>query len=297
VDTNVANTLAELGRVYQDHGLNARAEPLHREALAIRRKALGDEHGETAVSLSDLASVLRLNGDLDGAEALLRQSLEVHRKTRGDAHAMTATTLHDVALITRAKGDAAAAESLLRRAMDIHRNALGERHPLVAVALNSLSRVLRDQGRHAEAAAALEAALDIARPALGSDHQLIAIYTLNLASVHLARGEPDAAEPLIREGLRVRLRSPQMVPNRRRIFPEDDWSLAATKCLLAAALTGLARYSEAEDLLLEAKRDLDASSSPPQRDVHETTTRLIALYTAWGKHDEAARYRALLRSP
>ena len=68
-------------------------------------EALGDDHGETAVSLSDLASVLRLNGDLDGAEALLRQSLEVHRQTRGEAHAMTATTLHDVALITAAKGD------------------------------------------------------------------------------------------------------------------------------------------------------------------------------------------------
>ena len=41
--TNVADTLAELGRIYQDQGLNERAEPLHREALAIRRKALGDE--------------------------------------------------------------------------------------------------------------------------------------------------------------------------------------------------------------------------------------------------------------
>ena len=45
-------------------GLNERAEPLQREALGIRRKVLGDEHRETAVSLSDLASVLRLNGDL-----------------------------------------------------------------------------------------------------------------------------------------------------------------------------------------------------------------------------------------
>ena len=294
--TSVAATLAELGRVYQDHGLNARAEPLHREALAIRRKALGDEHGETAVSLSDLASVLRLNGDLDGAEALLRNSLDVHRKTRGDAHAMTATTLHDVALITTAKGDGASAESLFRTAMDIHRKALGESHPLVAVTLNSLSRILRDQGRYGEAAAALEAALDIARPALGSHHQLIAIYTLNLASVHLVRGEPKTAEPLIREGLRVRLLSPQMVPNRRRIFPEDDWSIAAAKGLLGAALTGLARYSEAENALLEAKRDLEASSSLPHHDVQAAMTRLIALYTAWGKHDEAARYRALLRS-
>ena len=294
--TNVADTLAELGRIYQDQGLNDRAEPLHREALAIRRKALGDQHGETAVSLSDLASVLRLRGDLEGAEMLLRQSLEVHRKTRGGAHAMTATTLHDVALVTAAKGDVASAESLFRRAMDTHRKALGESHPLVAVTLNSLSRILRDQGRYDEAAAALEAALAIARPALGSEHQLIAIYTINLASVHLARKHPQAAEALLRDGLRIRIVSPQLIPNRRRIFPEDDWSVGATKSLLGASLIALTRYSEAEAVLLEAHKDLAAVSPPSRRDVHETITRLIGLYVAWGKHDEAAHYRALLRS-
>jgi serine/threonine protein kinase len=294
--TNVADTLAELGRIYQDQGLNDRAEPLHREALAIRRNALGDLHGETAVSLSDLASVLRLDGDLDGADALLRQSLEVNRRTRGDAHAMTATTMHDVALITAAKGDSASAEALFRTAMDIHRKTLGENHPLVAVTLNSLSRIMRDQGRDDEAARALDAALDIARPALGSEHQLTAIYTLNLAAVHLARKEPAAAEPLAREGLRVRLASPQTIPNRRRIFPDDDWSISAAKGLLGAVLTALARYSAAEEVLLEARRDLNRSSPPPSRDLHAVMTRLSELYTAWGKHDEAARYRALLAS-
>ena len=232
----VADTLAELGRIYQDQGLNARAEPLHREALAIRRKLLGERSGEAGTSMSDLASVLRLNGDLDGAEALLRQSLEINRTARGETHAMTATTLHDTALIAASKGDRAGAESTFRSVMEMHRRALGENHPLVAVTLNSLSRVLRDQGRYDEAAAALEQALFIARPALGSEHQLVAIYTLNLGAVQLARGEARAAEALIREGLRVRQLSPQMVPNRRRIRPEDDWSIDAAKELLAAAL-------------------------------------------------------------
>jgi serine/threonine protein kinase/tetratricopeptide (TPR) repeat protein len=293
--TNVANTLAELGRIYQDHGSNDRAEPLHREALAIRRKALGEQHGETAVSLSDLASVLRLKGDLESAEALLAQSLEINRATRGDGHAMTATTLHDAALIASAKGNAALAESQFRRAMDIHRRALGDSHPLVAVSLNSLARVLRDQGRYDEAAEALTGALEIARPALGNDHQLIAIYTINLGAVHLARGRPQLAEPLLREGLRVRLLSPQMVPNRRRIFPDDDCTVAATRSLLGAALVALARYAEAEALLLDARRELMGSSAPP-RDVNVTTQRLVDLYSAWGKRDDAARYRASLVS-
>jgi serine/threonine protein kinase/Tfp pilus assembly protein PilF len=292
--TNVADTLAELGRIYQDQGLNARAEPIHREALAIRRNALGDEHGETAVSYSDLASVLRLNGDLDGAEALLRQSLDVNRKTRGEGHAMTATTMHDAALVTAARGDRGAAERSFRTVMDIHRKALGDSHPLVAVTLNSLSRVLRDQGRHDEAAASLQAALDIARPALGHDHQLIAIYSINLGAVQLARGQPGAAEPLLRDGLRIRLLAPTLVPNRRRILPEDDWSVAATRSLLGAALTALARYDEAETVLLEAIRDLDATTPPPRRDLDATIARLVDLYRAWGRPDKAAQYQARL---
>jgi hypothetical protein len=63
---DVAVTLVELGRVYQDLGLNRRADPLLRESLVVRRKVLGDAHRETAVSLNAVASVLRLNGDLAG---------------------------------------------------------------------------------------------------------------------------------------------------------------------------------------------------------------------------------------
>ena len=288
-DTAVADTLAELGRIYQDQGLNAQAEPLHREALAIRRALLGDGHGETAVSLSDVASVLRLNGDLAGAEALLRQSLDVHRRTRGDSHAVTATTLHDVALVTAAQGDRAAAETLLRQAMDIHRKALGDHHPLVAVTLNSLSRVVRDQGRLDEAAAALEAALAIARPALGNEHQLVAIYSCNLAAVQLARKKPEAAEVLLREALRIRSQAAQLVPNRRRIFPEDDWSVGATKSLLGAALTALRRWDEAESVLLEARHDLDAMTPSPRRELEVVAARVAELNATRGTQGRAAR--------
>jgi serine/threonine protein kinase/tetratricopeptide (TPR) repeat protein len=292
----VAVTLAELGRVYQDQGFNERAEPIQREALAIRRKVFGEEHRETAVSLSDVASVLRLNGDLSGAESLLRECLELNRKTRGETHANTATTLHDLGLIAATRGDRRYAESLFRQAMDIHRSAMGDRHPYVATTLNSLSHLWLAQGRYEEAASALQDALDIARPTLGSDHQLVAIYTINLASVHLARKEPEVAEALLREGLRIRSLSPQVVPNRRRIFLEDDWSIGATKSLLGAALTALARYDEAETVLLEACRDLEGMPAPRGPEIEATIARLVDLYAAWGKRDQAATYRALLPS-
>ena len=293
---SVAVTLVELGRLHQDAGFNQRAEPLLREALGIRRKVLGEEHGEIANSLTGVASVLRLNGDLAGAETVLRDSLERNRRIRGEEHPNTGTTLHDLALVVAARGDNASAESLFREALNIHRKALGTKHPDVAATQNGLSRVLLARGRSDEAIAALNESVDIARTVMGSDHQLLAIYTINLASARLARGDAKEAETLLREGLRIRALSPGMVPRRRRTFPQDDWSIGATESLLGASLVALRRYSEAETVLLTARRDLEALPRPPQVDVTKTIARLVELYAAWGKRDQAALYRAQLAS-
>jgi serine/threonine-protein kinase len=293
---DVAVTLSELGRIYQDLGQNRRAEPLQREALRVRQKVLGNEDSETAVSLSDLASVLRLNGDLDGAETLLQECLQMNLRTRGEIHPNTASTNHDLALIALAKGDRAGAEARLRHSLDIVRKTLGVKHTVVAAMLNSLAHALIAQGRYDEAAAALREALDIVRPAFGRDHQLVAIYAINLASVELARSQAAAAEGLLRDALPIRSRAPELVPTRRRTIGEDDWSIAATRALLGASLVAQRRYADAERVLLAARRDLDMQPHPPANDVKAITTALVRLYDAWGRHDDAAVYRARLAS-
>jgi eukaryotic-like serine/threonine-protein kinase len=299
--SEVAITLAELGRIYQDQGRNDRAEPIHREALAIRRAALGDEHRETAVSSSDLASVLRLNGDLDTAERLLRQSLAINRKTRGEEHPNTATSLHDLALIGATRGDYASAEGELRTALAMQRKGLGGRHPLVAITLNNLAHVLVALHRPGEAAAALDEALDIVRPALGSEHQLVAIISINRGAVYLAQNQPREAESLLRPALQLRSRAPGVVPNRRRAFVDDDWSIGATRSLLGASLAGLQRFDEAESMLLAARRDLEEAPGTRPEQIAITVDRIRNLYIAWGKSDRVAAYRnppaAPARSP
>ena len=293
---DVAITMVELGRVYQDQGLNARAEPLQREALEIRTKLLGPDHRETAVSQSDLASVLRLNGDLSGADLLLRACLETNRKTRGAEHPNTSTTMHDLALIAAAGGDLRAAEAQFRQVLAMQRKTPGERHPVVATTLNSLAHVLMQTGRHAEAVSALQTALGIVRPVLGAQHQLVAIYSINLGAALIADHHAADAEPLLREALRVRAQVPSVVPSRRRTFIEDDWSVGATRSLLGASLVALRRYEEAEAMLLEARRDLEAAVPARRRDVTATISRLVDLYVAWGKPETASVYRALLAS-
>jgi tetratricopeptide (TPR) repeat protein len=185
---------------------------------------------------------------------------------------------------------------MLHDALLKQRKALGERHPVVATTLNSLSHVLWHERRYDEAASVLREAVDIARAAFGTDHQIVAIYTINLGAVELEREQPAAAEALLREGLRVRAQAPGLVPSRRRTFLEDDWSLGDTKSLLGAALTALRRFDEAEVLLLDARKDLEALHTSRTVDMKPTLSRLVDLYIAWGKPDRASAYRTLAGS-
>jgi hypothetical protein len=70
----VATSLHSLGLVLEAERRWADAEPLFREALASRRKLLGEVHPAVADSLNRLVSVLRQQGKLDEAKTLLDAS-------------------------------------------------------------------------------------------------------------------------------------------------------------------------------------------------------------------------------
>ena len=103
----------------------------------------------------------------------------------------------------------------------------------------------------------------------------------------MARKEPAAAEALLREGLRIRARRPAIVPGRRRTLLDDDWSVGATKSLLGAALVEIGRYEEAETLLLEARRDLEAM--PAARAEIQTPSPASSSSTSPGASPRARR--------
>jgi hypothetical protein len=102
-----------------------------------------------------------------------------------------------------------------------------------------------ERGRLGEAATLQREALEIARVGYGPDHQLPAIYTINLGAIELASHRPAAAEPLLREGLRLRSKLPGVVPSRRRTRLQDDWSIAAITHLLGASLAAQGRDADA----------------------------------------------------
>ena len=76
----MALSVANLGQLYVAQGQPAKAEPLYRRALSIKREALGMSHPEVAKTLEDLAKVLRKLGRSPEAVALDMQAREIRAK-------------------------------------------------------------------------------------------------------------------------------------------------------------------------------------------------------------------------
>ena len=82
----------------------AEAEPLFRLALAIREKALGPDHPDTATSFNNLAELLQAQGRYGEAEPLFRLALAIREKALGPDHPDTATSLNNLAGLLQAQG-------------------------------------------------------------------------------------------------------------------------------------------------------------------------------------------------
>jgi hypothetical protein len=189
--------------LYKSLGNYAAAEPLYRQALEVRRTALGEAHPDFAQSLNNLAELYRATGNYAAAEPLYRQALEVWRAALGEAHPDFAQSLNNLAALDGVLGNYAAAEPLLRQALEVWRAALGEAHPHFATSLNNLAQLYRVMGNYAAAEPLLRQALEVRRTALGEAHPDFATCLNSLAAVFIATGRASEALRLMEQAAAV----------------------------------------------------------------------------------------------
>jgi hypothetical protein len=65
---------------YEQPGVGAEAEEIHRQALWLRKTVLGKEHPSTLTSVDNLALALRPQGKYEEAEEMHRQALGCRRR-------------------------------------------------------------------------------------------------------------------------------------------------------------------------------------------------------------------------
>jgi tetratricopeptide (TPR) repeat protein len=106
-------------------GLYQEAEPMYRQALAIRKQLLGENHADTAESYNNIALNLDKQGRYEEAESLHQKALAILKQTLGENHPHTATSYNNIASNLDDQGRYEEAEALYRQALAICKQALG----------------------------------------------------------------------------------------------------------------------------------------------------------------------------
>jgi tetratricopeptide (TPR) repeat protein len=180
------------------------AQTLCERALAIRRKALGEDHPDTASSYNNVAYNLQAQGKYAAAQPLYEKALAVCRKALGEDHPYTGVSYGNLAVNLNTQGKYAAAQPRYEKALAIHRKALGEDHPYTAASYNNVAMNLNAQGKYAAAQPLYEKALAICRKALGEDHPDTAKSYNNVAYNLNAQGKYAAAQLVYEKALAIK---------------------------------------------------------------------------------------------
>jgi non-specific serine/threonine protein kinase/serine/threonine-protein kinase len=318
-------SLSNLSVVYYDQGKYAQAEALLSQTLAIQRRVLGADHPDTLRSMHVLAGVYYSLGKYAQAEALASQTLEIERRVLGPEHPGTLSTMGNLAGLYYTQGKCEQAEALYRQAVEIKRRVLGPEYPGTLLSMSTLASVYTCEGKYAQAEALFGetqkvmsrvlgpenpntltnlagfasmyqqegkyalaetyAAQAVAgrRHALGPEHPDTLESTADLSLAYLAQGKFTESEPLARDAIQT-LRKNQ----------PDDWEGFRAETLLGASLAGEKKYAEAEPLLLEGYRGMDARkekiAAPDRSHLDLARAWIVQLYQSWGKPEKAAEW-------
>jgi serine/threonine protein kinase/Tfp pilus assembly protein PilF len=322
---------SNLARLHEDRLQYTEAEALFRAVLAVRGRTLGADHPRTLQSMIQLAGVLRTCRRYDEAEALFKDALAGCRRILGNDHPLTVTTLNNLGALYRASGRPTEAEPLFKEALSVRRRMVGVESLDTLNSLNNLAVLYRDLKRYDEATPLLMEAIagakkrfgvanpsaqtfirnaavnyeeagqadkaapfwwelaDTAKQQAGPESPQYAAVLAALGANLLKQGRPAEAEPVLRTGLAIRCQE-----------EPDSWTTFSTQALVGESLAGQKRYAEAEPLLVQGYEGMKQREAriPADRKVRmsETGERLIQLYDAWNKPEQAKAWRQKLEA-
>jgi hypothetical protein len=221
------------------------------------------------------------------AMALLGQSLEKRRAALGPDHDDTLRIMANLERYYRTAGRIPEAIALDQELLERRKAKHGPDHDDTVEVMHTLALTYLDAGQFDRAEPLLAELLEHARKTKGPEPLEIAERLAELGLNRLKRQGYAEAEPLLRECLAIRT---DELP--------DHWLRFNAQSLLGDALLGQAKYAEAEPLLRQGYAEMKQRETtiPPaaKKRLTEAAERLVRLYEATGRADEAKAWREKL---
>jgi tetratricopeptide (TPR) repeat protein len=256
------------------------ALPLLVEVLNSKAANLGPDDPDTLATMNQLGVVYWKMGQLDKSVPLFEKLVKIQEAILGRDQPATMASVANLGVNYRDAGKLKEAITLLEEA---HRAA--KKDPNLGWVVNQLIEAYSKAGEKAKAADMLLEQLPAARKTLPKDSPQLAGMLAQIGLGLLEQKKWAEAEPLLRECLAIREKQ-----------EPDDWRTFNTNSILGGALLGQKKYADAEALLISGYEGMKKREKtiPPQGmpRLPEAIDRLIELYTAINKADEAKQWRA-----
>jgi len=275
-----ATSLNSLGILYIEMGDYKAAEPYLKQALEIRKKALGEEHPDYATSLANLGVLYSDMGDYKAAEPYMKQALEIRKKALGEEHLDYASSLNNLGNLYYEMGDYKAAEPYYKKALEIRKKALGEEHPDYAKSLNNLGNLYLEMGDYKAAEPHYKQALEIWKKALGEEHPNSANNLNNLGGLYHTMGDYKAAEPYYKQALEIR----------KKALGEEHPDYARSLNNLGELYHTMGDYKSAEPYYKQALEIKKKALGEEHADYASSLNNLGELYYTMGDYKSAEPY-------
>jgi len=324
-----ARALVQLADMLQAQGKHAEAEVLYREELAVRPRIPGDQAPEVALLRLNLGKTLRGQGRADEAAALYREGAKhadpntlnglawpmATSPKAADRDGPTAVLLAEKAVAATARTNYQIMDTLAAAHAEAGQftNAVCVQQKAIALIPAGQTNVredfesrlrlfeanspfreywgeinrLQSAGKLADAESLLREQLAMYRLMFDADHPRVAGTLASLTHVMVEADKFTEAEPLARDCVAIR----------ERKLP-DHWSTFNAQSLLGGCLLGQEKYEEAEPLLLSSYEGMrqrkDTIPAAGKTRLNEALERLVQLYEAWGKPEQAAEWKQKL---
>jgi serine/threonine protein kinase len=279
-----------LAAVYLNAGRTAEAIPLFEATLKQRESKLGPEHPDTLNSRGNLAIAYLNAGRTASAIAMHEAGLKLKESKLGSNHPDTLASRNNLASAYRYAGRTSEAINLHEDTLRMRQLKLGPDHPDTLQSRNSLAGDYESLDRWAEAEALRRDALARRRKITRPDSPLLAGDLAPLGRNLLRQSRWLEAEPLLREALAIRARA-----------TPEDWARSDAMSLLGGSLLAQGRHAEAEPLVVQGYEGMKAReeriAAPERFRLREAAERVIRLYEACGKLDQATAWKAQLGMP
>ena len=236
-----AQMLDLIGRIRTELGDYDQARPALAEALAIRRRELGNDHPDVATSLMNTADLLDRAGTQAAAVPLLREALRLRRRQFGGDDPRTTDALYALASDLHMTGDYGAARPMFEEWMVRVSRQPVQLTPTHAQQLNTLSNIMEFSGQFARAERLSREALSLDRALYGDEDDRVAIEMSHLGGI-LTDESKSAADSLIRASVAML----------RRNHPEGHVHLAHALRNLGFLLVKEGRWNDAEPVWRES---------------------------------------------